>query len=641
MRYQLLFDAERLPEIRDLYQSHPRFEDLREEAQQRDLKEEEQFLKKELRSNDHLEGIARLLEILSGSLFNYLMNESEEALKHSKCALNRLMEMPTWDYLMNGTETLGNLRAPRAAHLVAQACDWLGDAIEDDERRNWLTILGERGCEPCYRTLHGMRHLHLPTAWRYDPESTVIDKRFDSHTDMTRRNQITADTNLCVIPAAGLTFGAIVYHQEFGESEKTERWLEMAENRLSTFREIYQTDGSYHEEINYGNHTTYCLAEAVTLLSRFGRKNLLDLVNWSGYCRFALNYSLPTRDDLYDIANFGDSGNKVDKQRRRSPLAFWTARSQRDGQAQWLGLNRALDTQDSVFWFDPNLPEESPNPGPHLYISHLHRVIARTGWETEDLGVALRSGPPSNHEHGDRNSIIIKSYGEKLIVDPMRPPYPYNQPGWEMRTTRGHSAILIDGEGHEYVNGVEGTNPSRAYAYIEEHQNTSHFAYWKSVATQPYRLVDRDVREVTRSVVVLYASKTVVLVDAVKKFENTSAVTARFFINNLDGQGLLDIQPDGFITQRPGGKLKARFLASVPFQCQQGKPFVEGEWAEHYPFCDTVMEGALDSLLISVMTTAPTQGDYPEVQIEGNAHSARISDSRCQVGIREGVVSIT
>lgn len=640
MRYQLLFDTDRLTAIRNLYRNHPRFASLREEVSGTDWAGDREFLEREFQSNDHLEGMNRLLEILSHALFTYLVTESEEALEQSRGALNRLMEMPSWDYLMDGDQTLGNLRAPRASVLVALACDWLSGAVAEEELTNWLTILGERGCEPCFRTLYGMRNLHLPTAWRYDPDSTVAHKRFDSHTDMTRRNQITADTNLCAIPAAGLAIGAMAYLQEFGESADTERWLEMAEERIGTFRTIYQEDGSYHEEINYGNHTTYSLAEAVTVLNRFGRADLMNLVNWSGYCRFTLHYSLPTHTDTYDIVNFGDSGNKLDKQRKRSPLAFWTARFFGDGRAQWLGLHRAMDSWESLLWFDPDLPEEAPTPGPQLYKSHLHRVVARTGWEVEDLGVAMRSGPPSNHEHGDRNSIIIKSYGEKLVVDPLRPPYPYNQPGWLMRTTLGHSAVLIDHQGHEFVNGVEGTNPSRSYAYCVDEMCTNDYASWKGICTQPYRLLNRDVREVTRSIIVLFQSKTVVVVDSVSKWEEPSTVTARFFANNLDGEGGLEMTPEGFLTTRPRARLQARAMANVNFRSCAGQSFVEGDCMEHYPFCDLELEAGKAMTLVTVLTTAPGREAFPEVSLEKDGDRFIVSDPRKTVVVNGSETSI-
>jgi hypothetical protein len=50
-------------------------------------------------------------------------------------------------------------------------------------------------------------------------------------------------------------------------------------------------------------------------------------------------------------------------------------------------------------------------------------VISRTGWTAQDNVLALRSGGPGNHEHADRNSVIFKAYGERLLHDPFRAAY--------------------------------------------------------------------------------------------------------------------------------------------------------------------------------------------------------------------------
>ena len=90
------------------------------------------------------------------------------------------------------------------------------------------------------------------------------------------------------------------------------------------------------------------------------------------------------------------------------------------------------------------------------------------------------------------------------VADPYRPPYSFSDPSWMMRTTAGHSALLIDGQGHQYHDGAEGTNPSDARAAIVRQGERDGYLFWASDATPAYQLVLPDVQSVTRTVVMLY-----------------------------------------------------------------------------------------------------------------------------------------
>ncbi len=257
--------------------------------------------------------------------------------------------------------------------------------------------------------------------------------------------------------------------------------------------------------------------------------------------------------------NFGDNGNPKTGQAgsvERTAVPFWIARQLDSGRAQWFA-NHHAGAADllSLLFYDGSVAELAPPEGPLLWESDLDWIVARTGYTADDLVVAMRSGGPANHEHADRNSLVVKCFGEQLVTDPYRPPYTFADPAWSMRLTQGHSAILIDGQGHEHHNGVEGTNASQSTARIVTSEQHADYAMWTSDASQPYRLVDLKIASVVRTVVVFYDLPAVVVVDRVVKRETASTVQARFFGFNWDGQIRHELAETTFTVLRPGAAL--------------------------------------------------------------------------------------
>jgi len=267
-------------------------------------------------------------------------------------------------------------------------------------------------------------------------------------------------------------------------------------------------------------------------------------------------------------------------------------------------------------------------------------VVARNGFGADNLVVAMRSGAPANHEHADRNSIIVKCFGEQLVTDPYRPPYLFADPAWRMRLTEGHSAILIDGKGHEYHNGVEGTNASRAYARIVESEEGEGYAYWKSNATQPYRLVDLDIRKVLREIVVLYDVPAVVVVDRMQKFESPSTLEARFFAYNFDGQGSQHARTDGFITTRPGAIMRAHVMSNKSVTVETRQPDVPEERAVKHPYASVITEPDTDVLLVTVLAISRPDEPTAPVSITGGGGRGQVQVGGRTVSIDKWAVSV-
>ena len=220
-----------------------------------------------------------------------------------------------------------------------------------------------------------------------------------------------------------------------------------------------------------------------------------SLINFPGTVRHALQMSMPTVGKPGDCVNFGDASVVGD-----TSVAAWVARKTRDGIAQYVATEVGeVRNHYGIIWFDPSVAPVKP--GPKLCDVRFANdwVVSRTGWDLQSSVVAMRSGLPANHEHADRNSVVFKAYGERLLHDPFKAAYSYTMAHWRLRLTESHTAVLIDGKGHQYHDGKEGTNSSWAQASIIDYRADASHMVVTSDATEAYKLVEPDVRQVHRT----------------------------------------------------------------------------------------------------------------------------------------------
>ncbi|GAB5537551.1 MAG: hypothetical protein Rubg2KO_38000 [Rubricoccaceae bacterium] len=645
LAHGLLFGPERIPELRELYLRNPLFESVRAEAEAIDRADTRQFIASGLRLNDQFRDLRRLGETAETMALHFLLAEDADAGELAAECVRAMLRFPKWDYFLDGDDVVGVQRAPAATIAIALASDWLGSTIPNDERREWLTVMGERGCMACYRSLYDIMNPQQVTGWRFDPESTLTILRPGNYTDLNRRPEITETTNLRAIPACGLVMGAVALADlQLDDTQATE-WLEMGVETIRDFGDIYRPDGSYHEGLGYANYTSEHLMQATTVLQRKRQLDLRGEINWTGYVDYVLNLSMATAADPADIVNFGDNGNPKTGERgrvKRTAVPFWIARNMGSGRAQWVANHLTGGTNlHSLLFYDPSAAELAPPSGPVLWESDLDWIVARTGYTADDLVVAMRSGGPANHEHADRNSLIVKCFGQQLVTDPYRPPYSFADPAWSMRLTQGHSAILIDGQGHEHHNGVEGTNASQSYARIVSSAQHADHAIWTSDASQPYRLVDLKIASVVRTVVVFYELPAVVVVDRVVKRENASTVQARFFGFNWDGQIRHELSASSFTVHRPGAVLHGSAYCSHGLDVRLGRLDVVEERAERHPFVEVSTPPAMDTVLVTALGIGRDAASALKAQFTEDAGqvTARLGSRRVVVD-RAGKVSV-
>ncbi len=596
----VFFDPATIPAMRSLFASDPVFSDLREKLNAIDRTAERNFLKNEVRYNDHLYDIARVGNTAQQMALLYLYSGDKDAAELAQECVESLMKFPKWDYFLEGgTKVFGLQRAPNSALAVAIVTEALGDLVSKETRTRWMQVLAERGIEPCWLATYGMRYPDRVKGWGFDPASTYLEHRpADKGLDLSRWPIILNTINLKAVPAGALAVSALTYRKYMGESDDTRRWIEQAVYSISTFRDIYAADGSYSEGISYANYTTMHIIQAVDAFRRTGVADLSALLNWSGYQSYLLEMSMPTKTDPYAIVNFSDAGQGA----MASP-SFWIARETRDGLAQWFGLHRAWERDIwSLIWYDPAVRPEPPISESHIWHSDLDWIVGRLGFGTDDLAVAMRSGPPFNHEHADRNSIILNCFGERLVTDPMRPPYSFADPSWVMRLTAGHSAVLIDGKGHQYVDGKEGTNASQASARIVRTRERREFLSWVSDATQAYQLVLPDVASVTRTVVMLKEIPAVLLIDKVIKKATPSTIQARFYGYNNDSSCTIDAGVTGFVIHRPLARVEGTSSAGDGVTYRSTLPTIPEEQAKKFPFAEvSTRTPSLETCLVTLL----------------------------------------
>jgi hypothetical protein len=576
------------------------------------------FLESEVRFNDQLYDIKRASDLAQQMAFLYLFSGDKDAANLAIRCVRTLMRFPKWDYFLEGGETIiGLQRAPGATIAVSLCVEFLGDLVSDEERRQWLTIMAERGNEPSFGSIYGMRYPEKVKGWTIDPASTYFEHRpGDRGLDLSRWPTILNTINLKAIPASALAIGALTYQKYLGENADTRRWLEQAIFSINTFRDIYETDGSYSEGVSYANYTSLHLVQAIVALKRRVNVDLSDLLNWPGYVTYLREMTIPTHDNPAEIVNFSDAGAGA-----TSAVPFWIAGQTYDPYAQWFGKTLAREHDEwSLLWYDPDVPAVSPERVSRIWKSDLDWIVARNGYAPNDLVVAMRSGRPHNHEHADRNSIILKCFGEQLVTDPHRPPYSVSDPSWMMRTTAGHSAVLIDGKGHQYVDGSEGTNSSDAAATIVRWGERKGYFFWASDATPAYELVHPDVRSITRSVVVLYDFPAVLLFDKVQKISEPSKIQARFFGYNNDDKGSLSAGEDGFRLKRPAAQLLASCFADGGVSVVASKLPIPDEKAVLYPFVEASTNAAqTESFLITALLPYKDSGAQVNALIHAQA----------------------
>lgn len=605
MEKRLFFLPEDLPRIRDNSKT-PLLKDYFRQCLEADLKEDRDFLKGAANTRDLIVDLRKLHVIIHRESLVYLVANDKDRKQILLDAVSTVLQMPKWDYFQTGdNRTFGLQRGPGTIIALLFAREVLGKDLSDETQQDILTQLAAKGCQPCFRALWGMENQERVSGWHFDPEYFA---NYDIN--MNRWPVILDRTNLKAIPVAGLGIGALALD---GFDPRAEEWLNLAVMSAKEYLELYAKDGSYFEGLSYADYSLRNLFMFFEAHQRLrGDIDWFDQANFYGVSEYLVCMQLGRQleSDVPDIVNFSDARNSF-----QTALALWIANHGNDGLAQfaaenYTGHNEFLD----FLWYKSG--KETRPPSESLKNKHfdLDWVVCRTGWAADDSFVAFRGGQPSNHEHADRNSFIFKAYGERLLTDHFGAPYDWRDKAWVMRLTEGHNAVLVDGRGHQYHDGSEGTNSSQASAHITRFVDRGDVVWWCSDATHAYQLVNKDIDLVMRSI--LFAKPDVlILFDQLRKKGLASTFSARFHPDNRDGKARFEF-PDGksFVIRRPKASLYAKTEASLPAKLTEGKLEVP-EPRGQFPFAELTSEASRNIQMVTVLVAQKGNGKQPEVVI--------------------------
>ena len=520
-------------------------------------------------------------------------------------AIERVIARPHWDYFRDGkTEVIGIQRASFATVRLCLAREVLGDAISADLDRALLDAIAEKGCLPCFRTIEDMDHPETVKGWSFDEVHAGF---YDL--SMARWPMILGANNLRSAPTGALGLGALALQ---GHDPRADEWLATAVSSTERFLKLFSADGSYFEGLSY---LEYSLRTALPFID--AHRRLVGDVDWATKVNFdgMLDYVMTmqmgrTADGDPDIVNFSDSRRGVFPG-ALSRIAEYTNNPLAGYAAQYAG--HPFFFYDFL-WYRPDAPSRPPRAALLNHRNDLNWIICRSGWAPDDAVLAFKSGGPANHEHADRNHITFKAHGERLLNDHLGAAYDRRSDGWNMRFTRAHNAILIDGKGHPYVDGEDGTNDSKAYATILNYEDHGDHVWWTSDATAAYVLDNYHVHQVLRTV--LFAKPGVIVVhDQIRFRYRAQTVAARFFPDNVDGKARLTVTGDRFTLSRPRAQLHGLVASTSGAAPRMARLEVKPETGD-FPCVEVHAPEALSHDIVTVLaTTAGTPSTSPRMTV--------------------------
>ena len=619
----------------------PRFANFWAEQLAADLAADTRFLTDELSLTNHPVHLLRAQRILERTSFVFRINREAPQLALAKLALRRILDYPEWDsFVEGGRQVFGLQRATEGTVALLQALDCLGDALTPAEKEEVEQAVLTKGVPACVIPVYGMKYPDRVQGWEWNPRSEVDAFR---HISLKRWPLILNSTNLKIVPTACLGIAACYFR---GRVPQAEGWLELARSSAKAFASMYGSDGSYDEGVSYWGYTTLYLAMFAEVLWRTQGIDDRNLINYPGTVRYALGNTMPTIDSgltmtdfthlkgymmpkvkpAFDIVNHGDSNGAVDVS-----VAAWVARTHGDRLSQHVAQEIGeVKHLQALMWYDPSLPTEAPEAALLDRRQSNDIVISRTGWTAQDNVVAFRSGGPGNHEHADRNSVIFKAYGERLLHDPFRAAYMVPNPRWILRQTEAHTAVLINGQGHQYHDGSEGTNASWAFAQVIDYRLGDGWMVVTSDATDAYQLVNDQVTRVHRTLVYLKPD-VLILFDRVSLREAVP-VQVRFQLFDEDGGGDLAVSDHHFSITRPHATLTGRVAAAGEITVRPGKLPLEIKDGEQR-FAEVVSATAMKHEILTVCTARPSREAHGELSLTADESGWRITGRHGDVSV--------
>lgn len=610
----LLFDASELPRIKRTL-ARPEFAPFWASSCAADLADDLKFLTNEIKLNEPVKDLGRAANILTRCSFVHLLSGDEKQLPVARLALDRILAYKRWDWVIeDGTQSVGVMRNGMTATAVVLALDCLGEHIDAEQRAAVDRFIGEIAAPAAQLAVFGMTHHDQVKGWTMDPDMTGYHP-----VDVSKWPVILDRINLRIIATSGLASAAAYLK---GRHPDAETWAEEAQASLRLFASREQPDATFPEGIAYWGFTysNFCLC--LELLRRNCGQDDRGVLDFPAMARYVQGSTVPTHDDFTDCINVSDASTMPGGE-----ALAWIGRHFRDTTSNYLlslpGTVRDAATSFwAAIWHDETVPARRAADTPLDRIITPGVITSRSGWEVSDSVISLRSGEPENHEHADRNSLIFFSNGERLITDPLKASYNPPESRWQLRLLPAHSAVLIDGQGHVYHHGEEGTNASTARAILQDYRTGRDWMIAVSDAADAYQRANLPAQQVQRTVIYL-KPEVLIILDRVTLSEPRS-VQARFQVFNDDGKGQVDTCEHGFKVTRPHASLHASVATLQTRAIKIGNLPIEDE-EEKYPFAEVSCPVSNHHEILSFATAAPTGGTHGKLSCEHSESGWHIS----------------
>lgn len=589
----VLFDRSELPRIRQSLQ-HPVFASYWKSSREADLEADRRFLTAEVDLMNRVRDLATVANIAYRSAFVHLIEPSESHRALGEQAIATALQFNRWDWILeDGVHTVGVMRGPMVGVLLGCALDWLGDDLAPALRQAVLDRLGSEVGPSSYRAVHAELGATPMPVWSMDLASNGLTVN-----DVSQWPKVLADTNLQIIATSGLMIAASLRP----DHPDATKWRDLGLRSLWGFIAKQPADGSFAEGSAYWGFTYNYFCLCLELLRRFHDIDERGIADFPAMARYFLRSTMPTHANPRDCLTIGDCSSSG------SVIALaWIAREFHDSTAQHLLLRPGMAQDEAtlfwaVIWFDPTVATNFAADIAKDYTLAPGLVVSRSGWTDQAAVLSLRGGEPCNHEHADRNSLLFAAYGERLLNDPIRASYNPDHPGWLLRQTEAHTAVLINGGGHVYHRGEEGTNKSLAHAHLVAHQVGLNWMTATSDASEAYRLAGHPVNRVTRTIVLLKPDLVVVF-DAVD-LETPLPVEIRYQAFNRDGAAKVQAEAAGFRIRRPQAGLAAVVGGSQPLAVHTGQLDLPADMLV-YPYAAVVSAPATHHRVLTVCAAHP------------------------------------
>ncbi len=628
----LLFDPADLPRLRANVQ-RPEFREFWAYMTGLDFAAEERFLNREISLRNHITDMSRAQVTAVRAAFMHLLYPDSRQLALARLALGRVLQYPHWDWLRDSQQRpVSIMRGAGTCIGLALVAEWLAADLTAAEQAAITRAMAEEGGPSCYRGLHDMTHHDEVGPWSIHPDEEGLSPFSVAHWP-----RILDDTNLRITCTAGLAAAAC--HLQ-GRHPDASLWLEATRASLRRYSAHLPQDGSFPEGVGYWDYTfTHYFITLEMLRRKYGVDDR-GLLDFTAEARFALEMTMPTPAQPDGCISIGDSNTAAGS----VPLS-WIAREFRDSGAQeltlrpgairpaWTGLLTAT-------WYDPSVPARLPANAPLDRRQALGIVLSRTGWTDRDCLVTLRSGGPTNHEHADRNSVIFTAHGERLLNDPVHAAYSTRDPKWLLRQTEAHTAVLIDGHGHIYHDGRDGTNSSAAQAVIQDYRIGPGWMTVTSDAADAYRRAGLPAQLVQRTLI--YLKPDVLAIFDRVILDEARPVQARFQAFNDDGAGHVTADGPTFSIVRPLATLHAR-ITTAGESAVAASRLALPEASGVYPYAELRSASAKEHALLTLCTAAPHGEAHGEITVQHEAGAWHIAGShrgqkvRVKIATAEGV----